>query len=91
MTFSQCFFVIYLPFYAFSLILLQSEPVTEADLHPQLNRAPSQAAESSPAKKVRAEEGNCCAGIEYKGPPLDVLQVYHFEVSTEVNVTDSQL
>nr|XP_048296613.1 ralBP1-associated Eps domain-containing protein 2 isoform X4 [Myodes glareolus] len=29
----------------------QSEPVTEADLHPQLNRAPSQAAESSPAKK----------------------------------------
>ncbi|XP_026640575.1 ralBP1-associated Eps domain-containing protein 2 isoform X6 [Microtus ochrogaster] len=29
----------------------QSEPVSEADLHPQLNRAPSQAAESSPAKK----------------------------------------
>ncbi|XP_036030352.1 ralBP1-associated Eps domain-containing protein 2 isoform X9 [Onychomys torridus] len=29
----------------------QSEPVSEADLHPQLNRAPAQAAESSPAKK----------------------------------------
>ncbi|XP_008850431.1 ralBP1-associated Eps domain-containing protein 2 isoform X1 [Nannospalax galili] len=29
----------------------QSEPVSEGDLHPQLNRAPSQAAESSPAKK----------------------------------------
>ncbi|XP_057615186.1 ralBP1-associated Eps domain-containing protein 2 isoform X9 [Chionomys nivalis] len=29
----------------------QSEPVSEADLHPQLNRAPSQATESSPAKK----------------------------------------
>lgn len=29
----------------------QSEPVSEADLHPQLNRAPSQAAESSPTKK----------------------------------------
>ncbi|XP_038172024.1 ralBP1-associated Eps domain-containing protein 2 isoform X5 [Arvicola amphibius] len=29
----------------------QSEPVSEADLHPQLNRAPSQAAESSPSKK----------------------------------------
>ncbi|XP_040600023.1 ralBP1-associated Eps domain-containing protein 2 isoform X2 [Mesocricetus auratus] len=28
----------------------QSEPVSEADLHPQLNRAPSQAAESSPKK-----------------------------------------
>ncbi|EGW02124.1 RalBP1-associated Eps domain-containing protein 2 [Cricetulus griseus] len=37
--------------YTFSLMLLQSEPVSEADLHPQLNRAPSQAAESSPAKK----------------------------------------
>ncbi|XP_050016550.1 ralBP1-associated Eps domain-containing protein 2 isoform X11 [Alexandromys fortis] len=30
---------------------MESEPVSEADLHPQLNRAPSQAAESSPAKK----------------------------------------
>lgn len=29
----------------------QSEPVSEADLYPQLNRAPSQAAESSPTKK----------------------------------------
>lgn len=37
--------------YAFSLISLQSEPVSEADLHTQLNRAPSQASENSPAKK----------------------------------------
>ncbi|XP_029329530.1 ralBP1-associated Eps domain-containing protein 2 isoform X3 [Mus caroli] len=29
----------------------QSEPVSEADLHSQLNRAPSQAVESSPTKK----------------------------------------
>ncbi|XP_050998276.1 ralBP1-associated Eps domain-containing protein 2 isoform X2 [Acomys russatus] len=29
----------------------QSEPVSEADLHPQLSRAPSQATEGSPAKK----------------------------------------
>ncbi|XP_076774824.1 ralBP1-associated Eps domain-containing protein 2 isoform X5 [Arvicanthis niloticus] len=29
----------------------QSEPVSEADLHPQMNRAPSQATESSPTKK----------------------------------------
>ncbi|XP_059534491.1 ralBP1-associated Eps domain-containing protein 2 isoform X4 [Myotis daubentonii] len=29
----------------------QSEQVSEAELHPQLNRAPSQAAESSPTKK----------------------------------------
>ncbi|XP_067578270.1 ralBP1-associated Eps domain-containing protein 2 isoform X5 [Pseudorca crassidens] len=37
----------------------QSEQVSEAELHPQLNRAPSQAAESSPAKK----------DIPYSQPP----------------------
>lgn len=47
--------------HTFSLILLQSEPVSEADLHSQLNRAPSQAAESSPTKMVRAAKG-CCGG-----------------------------
>ncbi|XP_033283782.1 ralBP1-associated Eps domain-containing protein 2 isoform X5 [Orcinus orca] len=37
----------------------QSEQASEAELHPQLNRAPSQAAESSPAKK----------DIPYSQPP----------------------
>ncbi|OWJ99070.1 hypothetical protein Celaphus_00010115 [Cervus elaphus hippelaphus] len=38
---------------------LQSEQASEAELHPQLNRAPSQAAESSPTKKE----------IPYSQPP----------------------
>uniref|UniRef100_A0A8C3WQW1 RALBP1 associated Eps domain containing 2 n=1 Tax=Catagonus wagneri TaxID=51154 RepID=A0A8C3WQW1_9CETA len=37
----------------------QAEPASEADLHPQLSRAPSQAAESSPTKK----------DIPYSQPP----------------------
>uniref|UniRef100_A0A8D0Y2Z9 RALBP1 associated Eps domain containing 2 n=1 Tax=Sus scrofa TaxID=9823 RepID=A0A8D0Y2Z9_PIG len=37
----------------------QSEPASEAELHPQLSRAPSQAAESSPTKK----------DIPYSQPP----------------------
>lgn len=43
----------FLHFFPFCDLLLQSEQASEAELHPQLNRAPSQAAESSPAKKVR--------------------------------------
>lgn len=34
-------------------LLLQTEQVSEVELHPQMNRPPSQAEENSSAKKVR--------------------------------------
>jgi len=34
-------------------LLLQTEQPSEAELHPQMNRPPSQAEENSSAKKVR--------------------------------------
>lgn len=37
--------------------MLQSEQTSEAEVHPQSSRGPSQAAESSPAKKVRQQQG----------------------------------
>ena len=52
-----------LHFYLLIDLLLQSEQGSEAELHPQLSRAPSQAAESSPTKKVRPAQGCRCGGI----------------------------
>lgn len=60
----------FLHFYLLYDILLQSEQVSEAEIHPQLNRAPSQVAESSPTKKVRPA-GRCpCDGTVSPSPGL---------------------
>lgn len=55
--------VMVLNFYLLIDLLLQSEEGFEAELHPQLSRAPSQAAENSPTKKVRPAQGCHCGGI----------------------------
>lgn len=68
-------------FYLLSDLLLQSEQASEAELHPQLNRAPSQAAESSPTKKVRPAKE--CHWGDVVSPPLDFClceHIYHFKV-----------
>lgn len=53
----------FLHFYLLYDILLQSEQASEAEIHPQLNRAPSQAADSSPTKKVRPMGRCLCDSI----------------------------
>lgn len=81
----------FLHFYLLCDILLQSEQAPEAEIHPQLNRAPSQAAESSPAKKVRPR-GRCyCHGIMSPSPGLLVFvcKSLSWFLCPEVNVNDS--
>lgn len=57
-------------FYLLCDISLQSEQASEAEIHPQLNRAPSQAADNSPTKKVRPVGRCLCDGILSPSPGL---------------------
>lgn len=69
-------------------LLLQSEQASEAELHPQLNRAPSQAAESSPTKKVWPAQTCHCRGA--MSPPLGLCpHIYSLRFSgPDMNVID---
>ena len=60
----------FLHFYLLYDILLQSEQASEAEIHSQLNRAPSQAADNSPTKKVRPVGRCLCDSIVSLSPGL---------------------